>query len=431
MTAVPTAIPHPLVPAEVDLSGMSYMPLEISRLMNSDLFVLSTGDEFKAAVALWCKSWQQVPAASLPNNDRILAHLSGAFQKWNKLKAMAMQGWILCSDGRFYHPVVAEKALSAWEQRQDYEDRKQNEAERQRRHREDHKAIRAHLRELGIVLPHNTPMSQLQETLANVLHNSDSNGPVTRTVTQTEHGLQRLIKGKGKGKGKVLNKEHVPQRDAPDDAPAFERAPPGEQGEGQSHTTLAAVQPARWAGQTPTRQAKPDPLAGFDDFYAAYPRRQKRAEAEKAWRKLNPSPALRQIIMSALALHQTQDAWIKDGGQFVPLPASWLNARRWEDELEVTTSQPACPDAEIVAIYHDCCPQFDRVTVVDETLRRLLEERWREHEAQQDLEFWVDFCKAAGSMSQVFYRGQHRKPYLEALVARQNFRDIVEGRIHA
>jgi len=429
MTAVPTAIPHPLVPAEVDLSGMSYMPLEISRLMNSDLFVLSTGDEFKAAVALWCKSWQQVPAASLPNNDRILAHLSGAFQKWNKLKAMAMQGWILCSDGRFYHPVVAEKALSAWEQRQDYEDRKQNEAERQRRHREDHKAIRSNLRELGIVLPHNTPMSQLQEMLRSALHHGDSNGPVTRTVTQTEHGLQRLIKGKGKGK--VLNQEHVPQRDAPDDAQAFEEVPLGEKGERRSSNTPDPVQPALGSGQAPTRQAKPEAVAGFDEFYALYPKRQKRAEAEKAWRRLNPSPVLRQTIMSALAIHQAQDTWTKDGGQFVPLPASWLNARRWEDELEVSTGQSACPAAEIVAIYHEYCPQFDRVTVVDDTLRRLLEERWREHQAQQDLEFWVDFCNAAGSMSQVFYRGQHRKPYLEALVARQNFRDIVEGRIHA
>lgn len=428
MTAVPTAIPHPLVPAEVDLNGMSYMPLEISRLMNSDLFVLSTGDEFKAAVALWCKSWQQVPAASLPNNDRILAHLSGAFQKWNKLKAMAMQGWILCSDGRFYHPVVAEKALSAWEQRQDYEDRKQNEAERQRRHREDHKAIRAHLRKLGIVLPHNTPMSQLQETLSNALHNSDSNGPVTRTVTQTEHGLQRLIKGKGKGK--VLNQEHVPQRDAPDDALTLE-GPHGEQGEAQSHTTPEPVQPAPGASQASTRQAKPDALAGFDEFYAAYPRRQKRAEAEKAWRKLSPSPGLRQMLMAALAQHQLQDSWTKDGGQFVPLPASWLNARRWEDELEVATGQGVCPASEVVATYHQHCPKFDLVTVIDDTLRGLLEERWREHEAHQDLGFWSDFFTTASSMNQVFYRGQHRKPYLEALVARQNFRDIVEGRIHA
>jgi hypothetical protein len=24
--------------------------------------------------------------------------------------------------------------------------------------------------------------------------------------------------------------------------------------------------------------------------------------------------------------------WTKDGGQFIPMPATWLNGRRWEDE---------------------------------------------------------------------------------------------------
>ena len=430
MTAAPAVLPEPLVPADVDLSGMSYMPLEISRLLNSDLFVLSTGDEFKAALSLWCKSWQQVPAGSLPNNDRILAHLSGTFQKWSKVKAIALQGWILCSDGRFYHHVVAEKALAAWEQRKDYEERRMNEAERQRRHRDDHKALREQLRDMGIVVSHSVSMSQLQETLSNALQGRDSNGPVTRTVTQTEQGLQRLIKGKGKGK--VLNQEHVPQHDVPDDDhdPELGLAL-SDQGKAQSADTTHPVQPALAMTQPPQAQAKHDPLAGFAEFYGLYPKRQKRAEAEKAWRKLNPSPELRSVLMNALAEHMAQDSWSRDNGQFVPLPASWLNARRWEDELGIGPAADACPAAEIVEIYHQQCPNFDPVTVLDETLRGILDERWREHEAQQDLGFWTDFFRTARPLGQVFYRGQNRKPYLEALVARQNFRDIAEGRQHA
>ena len=113
----------PLVPPECDLRGLPFIPLDTVRLLDSDLFALSTGDEFKAAVALWCKSWVQVPASSVPNDDRVLAHLSGAGSRWKKVKAMVMRGWVLCSDGRWYHPVVAEKALEAWAHRQAQRDR--------------------------------------------------------------------------------------------------------------------------------------------------------------------------------------------------------------------------------------------------------------------------------------------------------------------
>lgn len=108
---------EPLVPPDVDLRAFEYMPLDTTRLLDSDLFALSTGEEFKAAVALWCKSWHQVPAGSLPNDDRVLAHLSGAGTRWAKVRAIALRGWVECSDGRLYHPLIATKAIEAWESR--------------------------------------------------------------------------------------------------------------------------------------------------------------------------------------------------------------------------------------------------------------------------------------------------------------------------
>lgn len=97
---------------------MPFMPLDTARLLDSDLFALSTGDEFKAALSLWCKAWQQVPASSLPADERVLAHLAGVGSKWAKLREVAMRGFVKCADGRFYHPVIAEKALEAWNHRQ-------------------------------------------------------------------------------------------------------------------------------------------------------------------------------------------------------------------------------------------------------------------------------------------------------------------------
>lgn len=110
-------LPAPLTPANCDLRGMPFMPVDIVRLFDSDLYALSTGEEFKAAFTLWGRAFLQVPAGSLPADDRILAHLSGAGVRWPRVKDLALRGWIPCSDGRLYHPVVAEKAREAWEAR--------------------------------------------------------------------------------------------------------------------------------------------------------------------------------------------------------------------------------------------------------------------------------------------------------------------------
>lgn len=113
----------PLVPAEVDLRGLPWMPVDTVRLLDSDLWALSTGEELKAALKLWCKAWQQVPAASLPDDDRILASLSGSGRMWSKLRPMALRGFVRCTDGRLYHPVIAEKAMEAWEHRRAQRDK--------------------------------------------------------------------------------------------------------------------------------------------------------------------------------------------------------------------------------------------------------------------------------------------------------------------
>lgn len=108
----------PLVPPECDLSGLRFMPLDAARLLDSDLMALSTGDEFKAAVALWCKAWGQVPSGSLTNDERVLARAAGvSLAEWRGLREMALRGWVECSDGRLYHPVVCEKVLEAWIER--------------------------------------------------------------------------------------------------------------------------------------------------------------------------------------------------------------------------------------------------------------------------------------------------------------------------
>jgi len=150
----------PMVPADCDLRGMPFMPLEVGRLLDSDLFALSTGDEFKAAVALWCKSWSQLPAGSLPKDERVLAHLASA-KSWKKVREMAMRGWVLCSDGRYYHPVIASNVLEAWERREEFRDGQDAKESRQKRWREKLKRLSALLRDAGVTPPLNPSLKEL------------------------------------------------------------------------------------------------------------------------------------------------------------------------------------------------------------------------------------------------------------------------------
>ncbi len=108
-------MPAPLTASDCDLAGLRSMMFDVGRILDSDLFGLTTGDEFKAAFALWCKAWTQVPAGSLPADERLLAKWVGvSLSEWRTLAEMSMRGWVLCDDGRYYHPVVAEAVLIAW-----------------------------------------------------------------------------------------------------------------------------------------------------------------------------------------------------------------------------------------------------------------------------------------------------------------------------
>lgn len=107
----------PLTHCEADLQDFPFMPLDVLRLRDSNLAISATGEEFRAAVLLWCASWHQIPAGSLPNDDAQLSQFAGfgrVLKEWKKVKSRALSNWQLCSDGRLYHPVVAEKVNEAW-----------------------------------------------------------------------------------------------------------------------------------------------------------------------------------------------------------------------------------------------------------------------------------------------------------------------------
>lgn len=71
----------------------------------------------------------------------------------------------------------------------------------------------------------------------------------------------------------------------------------------------------------------------FDTFWKAYPRKVGKDEARKAFDKRKPTPELLNAILAAIEVQRQTLDWQKDGGQFIPHPATWLNQGRWQDEI--------------------------------------------------------------------------------------------------
>lgn len=60
-----------------------------------------------ASVDLWCASYEQVPAGSLPDDDEVLTRICALdLDGWMQIRDAALAPWVKCSDGRLYHPVM-------------------------------------------------------------------------------------------------------------------------------------------------------------------------------------------------------------------------------------------------------------------------------------------------------------------------------------
>lgn len=113
-------IPDPMTPPDCDLRGYEYMPLFGQRLFGSTLYAECSDEELRAALKLWWEAWQQCPAGSLPASDQAIARLADYgrdIKGWAKVKERALHGFVLCADGRLYHPMLCEAAVKAFELR--------------------------------------------------------------------------------------------------------------------------------------------------------------------------------------------------------------------------------------------------------------------------------------------------------------------------
>lgn len=274
----------PLVSPDVDLRDFGFMPVDIGRLFGSRFHSASTDGEWRAGMTLWLKSYHQVPAASVPDDDVDLARLAEFgrdVKAWLKVKQGALRGWIKCDDGRLYHPVVAEKALEGWLEK--LGQRKSSAAGNAKRYNQTFDAApydAAIETALGMLLKLN-PSSRL---LARRLPKQSQRAP-----DGSNDGSPDSVPSRSQGTGK------------------------GREGKGSSFET-SSNEPRARDGETP-----------FERFWAAWPHRVKRKAAEEAF-----APVADKIEAILAGVKRYLANRVKD--QPWPDPANWLNDQRWEDE---------------------------------------------------------------------------------------------------
>ncbi|GAB2471933.1 hypothetical protein GCM10027082_24310 [Comamonas humi] len=90
-------------------------------------------------------------------------------------------------------------------------------------------------------------------------------------------------------------------------------------------------------GVTPLRESL------FDEFWKAYPKRVGKDAARKKFDQRKFARGDMPKLLAAIKAQAQSEQWRKDGGQYIPNPATWLNQGRFDDEVAdggVTQSSP-------------------------------------------------------------------------------------------
>lgn len=99
---------------------------------------------------------------------------------------------------------------------------------------------------------------------------------------------------------------------------------------------------------SPSRERKASILSvseadSFALFWKCYPRKTAKGNAEVAWKKGGCISLTEQIVVAVNRSRGSFD-WTKEGGAFIPHPATWLNRRSWEDEVFEPVDENRQPD---------------------------------------------------------------------------------------
>lgn len=110
--------PQPFTPPDCDLTSHTYFPLHYDRLLRSKWWRRASDLARSRNMDLWAHAFREIPAASLPDDDADLADMAGFGRDigtFLKVKDELLEPWVLCADGRWYHPTLSEVAAELWD----------------------------------------------------------------------------------------------------------------------------------------------------------------------------------------------------------------------------------------------------------------------------------------------------------------------------
>lgn len=149
------------------------------------------------------------------------------------------------------------------------------------------------------------------------------------------HGYVRLVKYQDPATGFWSSNWMVFDKPEPEE-PESSQPAPGNRVLG-SHDAITKTDYQRPI--TTTEKKKPrasladDGGENFKTFWSAYPKKAGKDAAKKAFAKRKFDEQAFAKVMAALSEQKVSEQWQKDGGQFIPHPATWLNQGRFDDEL--------------------------------------------------------------------------------------------------
>ena len=92
----------------------------------------------------------------------------------------------------------------------------------------------------------------------------------------------------------------------------------------------------------PPKPPRGETGGAFDIFWEIYPKKVGKQDARRSYERATKGkgPDFKNKILKALEDQKKSEQWTREGGRFVPNPATWLNQGRWDDQLEPAAPEP-------------------------------------------------------------------------------------------
>ena len=174
------------------------------------------------------------------------------------------------------------------------------------------------------------------EECESAIHVLSSPDPYSRTK---DFEGRRIVSCEGGWE--VLNGEKYRNKMSVDERREYNRIKQKEYRDRQKGIVKSCVQSSTQCTHTDTKEDTKELKIktleqSFKVFWSAYPKKRNIEQARKAWNKLKPGMALLESITLAVEKARQTEDWRKDKGQYIPYPSTWLNAKGWLDEYEVS-----------------------------------------------------------------------------------------------